>query len=193
MAVISKVLVVKDNSHQIFDSIKNLVGQEVLVGIPSATASREDDDINNAAIAYVQEFGSPETNLPARPFLIPGVKDVQEQTIETFKKAAVAALAQNMPKALELMNQAGSKAANAARTRILNNIPPPLSPYTVANRFKMRKDKARRPNEEQYLALVAAGTAPGAAQTAANIIALVNTGKMLRAITHVVRKVNAAP
>ena len=193
MAVISKVLVVKDNSHQIFDSIKNLVGQEVLVGIPSATASREDDDINNAAIAYVQEFGSPETNLPARPFLIPGVKDVQEQTIETFKKAAVAALAQNMPKALELMNQAGSKAVNAARTRILNNIPPPLSPYTVANRFKMRKDKARRPNEEQYLALVAAGTAPGAAQTAANIIALVNTGKMLRAITHVVRKVNAAP
>ena len=191
MAVISKVLVVKDNSHQIFDSIKNLVGQEVLVGIPSATASREDDDINNAAIAYVQEFGSPETNLPARPFLIPGVKDVQEQTIETFKKAAVAALAQNMPKALELMNQAGSKAVNAARTRILNNIPPPLSPYTVANRFKMRKDKARRPNEEQYLALVAAGTAPGAAQTAANIIALVNTGKMLRAITHVVRKVNA--
>ena len=193
MAVISKVLVVKDNSHQIFDSIKNLVGQEVLVGIPSATASREDDDINNAAIAYVQEFGSPETNLPARPFLIPGVKDVQEQTIETFKKAAVAALAQNMPKALELMNQAGSKAVNAARTRILNNIPPPLSPYTVANRFKMRKDKARRPNEEQYLALVAAGTAPGAAQTAANIIALVNTGKMLRAITHVVRKVNATP
>ena len=98
-------------------------------------------------------------------------------------------MANDVPKALAFLDRAGSQTADAAKAKITGNIPPPLSPYTIANRWRGRGPKAaRRANEEQYLNAVKAGMAPGEAQTAANLIALINTGKMLRAITYVVRK-----
>lgn len=183
----SQVFVIKDETVKVIDGFEKLKGRAVYVGIPSSTAERPGERLNSAAIGYTQEFGSPATNLPARPFLIPGVRSVQTEVIELFKRAAKEAIS-GSDKIDVYLHQAGNVAVSAVKKTITSNIPPPLSPVTIANRYKRRKTKTRRPEEEQYLRAIALGTPRGAAQSAAGIIALINTAKMLNSITYVIKK-----
>lgn len=64
---------IRDRSKALNDILRALNAQGVMVGIPAETAGRDDGPINNAAIGYILETGAPERNLPARPFLRPGV------------------------------------------------------------------------------------------------------------------------
>ena len=74
----SRVTITKDKVNAVVGSITKLVGKQVLVGIPEANGSRQDPEesapVTNAALGYIHEFGSPRANIPARPFLIPGVR-----------------------------------------------------------------------------------------------------------------------
>jgi hypothetical protein len=45
-----------------------------------------------------------------------------------------------------------------------------------------------RANEKEYLKQVDAGIDPGTAQSAAGIVALVNTGSLRNSVTHVIRE-----
>lgn len=49
----------RDDVAKVLSSIKQLSGLDVLVGVPSTKADREDGDpINNAQLAYIHTFGS---------------------------------------------------------------------------------------------------------------------------------------
>jgi hypothetical protein len=184
-----KRLTVKtDNSERVLRALKELSGKEVLVGFPQSTAARDDGPINNAAIAYVMENGSPEHNVPARPFLVPGVRRVLPQALAQVGKAVVALVDGNRGKADEALNAAGIIAMNSARREIGSNIPPPLKPSTIRGRKYARGTKSRRDSENKYLALVKGGMTPSSAQSATGIIALINTGQLRNALTYVVRK-----
>eukprot|EP01037_Dinobryon_pediforme_P023422 gene23422-24868_t len=75
------------NVNALVERIKAMTKSEVLVGIPDQNAPRSADEdearkasgepVNNAELGYIHEFGVPEQNIPARPFLIPGITAVK--------------------------------------------------------------------------------------------------------------------
>lgn len=59
MATRNGVRVVRDDTAKALAALKRLAGLDVLVGVPSANANRDDDTpLNNAQLAYIHTFGS---------------------------------------------------------------------------------------------------------------------------------------
>lgn len=191
MATHPRMKVTKDTVPQVLESIARLTNQEVLVGVPESSTSRQDDDgqpITNAALAYIHEKGAPAAHIPARPFLVPGVKKALRGIIPMLRRAAAAALDGNYVAAEKALDQAGVYAATSAQREIQAGIPPPLKPSSVRGRKYARQTASRRDSERLYMALVKYGADPGAAQRASGIRPLMNTMQLLRSITWVVRR-----
>lgn len=169
-----------DDMAKIVDSINSLVKRSVLVGIPASEASREDEDspMDNATLGYLHETGSPAANIPARPFLIPGVLDAQDKYEPQLKKAANAALTGSRKKIDDHLNAAGIIASQSAKDMLENGDHAPLAISTL----RARARKGRKGAAEE-LASRAAGNAPNAA----NARPLIDTGQMRNAITYVLR------
>jgi hypothetical protein len=182
------VKITVDKMADIIKAISELGAKDVLVGIPDSAPEREDGPISNAQIGYIQETGSPANNLPARPFLVPGVAEVQGKCAERLKKGATAALSGNLSGAESSLNAAGLTAQNSVKAKINSNIAPELSPETIRNRNKSRKTKSLRKSEKDYLKALDSGTSAADAQSAAGIVSLINTGQLRNSITFVVRK-----
>lgn len=190
MKVIKRLTVTKDSVSQVIAGINELVQKQVLVGIPDSSTDRQseiDGPMTNATLGYIHELGSPQANIPARPFLVPGVQKAEDKAVAYMEKAAVATLSRDPKKTNAYLNDAGIVAMNSARNEITTGDFEPLSPYTVAARHRSRNTKSMRKSEEKYLELVANGMSPAAAQEAAGIRPLINTGQLRNAITYVVR------
>lgn len=142
-----------------------LAGQEVLAGVPRdeavRTASAEAGEMNNATLAYIHENGAPASNIPARPFMRPGVEDVKDKIANEFKLGARSAVQGNEAEIDKRMNRAGLIAQSAMRARINEGPPPPLKPGTIAARNRRGRT----------------GTKP-----------LIDTGQLRNSINYVVRK-----
>jgi hypothetical protein len=183
----SGATITADNFGKIIRAINNLTKKDVLVGIPDSAPERTDTPITNAQIGYVMETGSPAHNVPARPFLIPGIADVQSKCADQLGDAADEALDGNQAGAERQLTAAGVIAESSVKKKIGSNIPPALSPETIRNRHKSRKTQSMRSDEKAYLKSVDSGTDPAQAQTESGIISLINTGALRNSITHVVR------
>lgn len=188
LSVTSGLRTVTDNMARVMQSINRLAGQQVLVGIPAGPPREDGEPITNAELGYIHEYGSPATNVPARPSLIPGIEDAQPQITDQLRAAAVAALNGTPAEVDTRLNRAGLIAVNSVKARISSNIAPALAPDTIKNRLRSRKTKSMRKNEKAYLDLIAGGSSPEDAQSAAGIIALVNTGEFRNSFTYVIRK-----
>ena len=137
-------LVIKDNTDALLKGIRALTVNEVLVGVPNSNADRqpelgETQAPNNATIAAVQELGSPLKNIPARPFLVPGVKAAGPAIIEQMRKAGVAAMNVENPSAVvgaidQAQHATGLIAQNAVRAKITDGPFEALSEKTLAAR-----------------------------------------------------------
>lgn len=178
---------VTDSMASVMKSINALVNKDVMVGIPAGPA-RDDEPITNAQLGYVHEFGSPVNNIPARPFLIPGIEDAQPAIAAQLRAAAVAALSGAPGQVDVRLNRAGLLAVNSVKAKISSNIEPALNPETIKNRRRGRGTKSMRKNEKAYFDLIAGGATPEDAQSAAGIVSLVNTGELRNSITYVIRK-----
>lgn len=151
-----------DRLKEVLQSISGLVDKQVLVGIPDSSPERKDDEpLSNAAIGYIQETGSPANNLPARPFLVPGVASAEEKTVPQLQKAVEAALDGDLPRAEKRMASAGLAAQNSVRAKINSGIAPQLKASTLAARRRRGRT----------------GTVP-----------LIDTGQLRNSITYVIRK-----
>lgn len=146
---------------EIFRGLEALEKTEVLVGIPADNANRVDGEINNAALGYIHENGSPAQNIPARPWLVPGVLDEEAPICEQLRKGADAAIDGDMQEAERRLGNAGTLARDAAKSKINSNIHPPLSSRTLAAR---RRRGVTRTNT------------------------LVDTGKFRNAVNYVIKK-----
>src|SRR5665213_1770804 len=94
-AVMSKptLKVTSDFTDEFNAIVKRFKRDAVLIGIPAENTERDDDaQINNATILAINEVGSPQNNIPARPVLEIGIRNVQDEIAEQFKKAAVDSL-----------------------------------------------------------------------------------------------------
>jgi hypothetical protein len=139
MAVKSGLTVVRDDLAKVAAGIALLATSRVLVGVPAAETNRKAEDgkppkITNAGIAYVQDLGSPELNIPARPFLRPGVEAVQGQIEHRMKQAGDAALNGKPDVVDRALHAVGLIAQASVRKKIVDGPFIPLAPATLAAR-----------------------------------------------------------
>jgi len=142
-------------------SLDKLVKNEVLVGVPREAPVRKDGEMNNATLAYIHNNGSPAQNIPARPFMEPGVEAVKDRIVSNLKSAAKKALDKDENAVGESLHKVGLIVQASIRGKINEGIDPPLAPATLAAR---RRSGAK-------------GTKP-----------LIRTGQMRNAINYEVRK-----
>ena len=163
----------------------DMLKRSVLVGVPQDKIDRNDDAPNNATLAYTHEFGSPAKNIPARPFLMPGIKSAQDKITARFQKATIAALESRPSEVNRQMQSAGMEARDAVKNKIDSGDFAPLSPATIAARARGRQTKSQRQSEMMYAELRKTMSEEDA-QALAGIKPLVNTGQMRNSITYVV-------
>jgi len=178
-----------DKLKDLVKGINELTSKDVLVGVPESAATRQGDQgpMNNATLAYIHDNGSPAANIPARPFMCPGIKAAQEKIEGRLKKAALAALDGQTAKVDAELSAAGMAAQSSIKSEINDGEFAPLSPSTIAGRFRSRGTKSQRGAELEYLEMVSNGVPPELAQGAAGIQPLVNTGQLRNSIKYVVR------
>lgn len=178
-----------DKVDEMLDSVETLTKVQVLVGVPATDAGREigygkdkkmKAPINNAAIAYIQEFGSPAQNIPARPFLLPGIRDAKEQIGNRAKAAALTAMSGDKDATIKSLHAIGLAAQSAVRKKISTGPFTPLADATLEAR--VRSGKAKK-GAEAELARRDAGLAPGTDLAKP----LIHTGQLRRSINYVLR------
>jgi hypothetical protein len=169
------VFVVLDKTQALFKSVRGLAKERVMVGIPSSTPlggagpnQRSADPINNASLAYIHEFGAPGANIPARPFLVPGVANATQRVMPYLKAAGTAALDGKAALVDKNLHAAGLLAQAAVRAKITDGPFVPLQPATIAGRS--RRHGGRK------------ATGPG------DVRPLIDTGQLRAAIGYVLRK-----
>lgn len=121
--------------------LRKLAAGRVLVGVPAEEAFREPDpdeksQPNNAMLGYIHENGSPAQNIPARPFLIPGVRDARERIASSLESSARKTLAGADGSAEQDLHKVGLIAQAAVRAKITDGPFVPLHPQTLAKRKK---------------------------------------------------------
>lgn len=133
----------------IFAAIKTLERSGVLVGIPADAKGQDADGqpIQYAGLGYVFEFGAPEINMPARPWLAPGI-EAEKERIGKLLAAGGKKLLFGGPKSdyETTLHKVGLIAQSAIKNRIVAGIDPPLSPRTIYARLHRRK-RRREPGK----------------------------------------------
>ena len=173
---------------KIFKAMRSIPERDVLVGIPEENSGRSHElsqPITNAQLGYVHENGAPERNIPARPFLLPAIRETKDQVASYMRQAAAASLAGDEGKANRAMHAAGLLVSTAAKRNITQGIPPPLKSSTLRARARRKAGSGHRIGlgAQDELNARANGMAPST-QFAKPLI---DSGQMLAAITYVVR------
>lgn len=139
----SRVSLKVDNLPKIVKAIKALAQKEVLVGVPAEDTERSKPGITNAALAYIHDTGSPAANIPARPFMKPGIQQVKGQIEDKLKQVGQAAL-DNKPQSVEQgLEQIGLIAQNGIRAKITSGPFVPLAPGTLRSRRARGREGTR--------------------------------------------------
>lgn len=159
------VTITKDQTAKLMRDLKSLAERQVLVGIPDKTAGRkpkpgEDPGMTNAALGYLHETGSPAANIPARPFLKPGVAGARDEIVARYRAGAKAVLDGKVRKIDAAHHEVGIIAQRAVRAKITEGPFEELAPATLADRRRRGRT----------------GTRP-----------LIDTGQLRTAVTYVVR------
>lgn len=188
----SGMLVTKDRVAEVMVRVNHIVKKDVLVGIPSDGGSgdhgpqpgsnlRSDhhvhgagailSDILNAQLGYIHENGAPEANIPARPFLIPGIRNAQARVVTYLKAAAASGLRGDLGLMTRELHGAGLVAMNAVQAKLRSGPFEPLKASTIRRRRVRSAGSSYRRK----------------ATTAADVRPLIDTAQMLKSITYVVR------
>lgn len=171
---------VVDKVAKTVEAIGYLASRRVMVGVTGEKAGRRDGSIDNASLAYIHENGAPEVGIPARPFLRPGVQDVQPRIVSYLNQAMTAALDGNKGKVERIYNAVGLVAQNSIRGKITAGLSPPLADSTLRARARRGRKGAKLELKSR-----AGGAAPGIVYAKP----LLDTGQLRAAITYVVRTV----
>ncbi len=185
------VLEVVDHIKELLDKVNELTTSDVLVGIPKSKNSRKDGPVGNAQLARIHEYGSPAQNIPARPFLCPGVKEVRHEAVKLMNEGAVEAMKGERVNVEAILNKVGILARNSVVRAITDPEPPfkPLQPATI--RARLRRTAAGRRKIKQIRSQGKSLTdwaSEISDDGTMNIRPLLDTLQMRAAITYVVRK-----
>src|SRR5689334_14381107 len=131
-----------DNLAQFEKAIELLQRKQVLVGVPEAK-SRRGGKVNNATLARIHDKGSPSQNIPARPFMEPGIKSVQARMEQKLLTVGQSVLEGDTVKAEQGLEGVGLIAQNGLRAMVNSNIQPTLTPATLAARRRRGRTGTR--------------------------------------------------
>ena len=167
-----------------------LTEQDVLIGIPEDKTARKeagDTGISNAHLGYIHEFGVPEKNIPARPHLLPGIRDVVPEAVKVLQDAAEKALEGNSGAVAAGLNKIGILGQNAVRTKFVDNDWPALAERTLdyqplhkSDTGAVITDKNGTPRRKK------------SRRERERVNPLINTGQLRKAYTYVIRQRGAA-
>jgi hypothetical protein len=128
-----------DKSKEYIKAFQNFSNHELFVGFPSESVDRG-EQINNAELAYIHENGSPANNIPARPFLLSGVKESYPKVVEIFKESVKNMTTSGKADSNEIvkgLHRAGEISVNSVKARITNQVGfIPLAESTLIARQK---------------------------------------------------------
>lgn len=112
--------VTKDFTENFKDIVKGFKRDAVLVGIPAEDSTRTgDEQVNNATLLALNNFGSAANNIPARPVMALGIAAARDAIAEEFKNAARGALSGGLSVLAIYYNRAGIIAANSIK-KVIN-------------------------------------------------------------------------
>ena len=154
------VEVTVDKTREILAAIAAAGKQHVLIGIPATENGRNDGSIGNATLGYLHENGSAANNVPARPFLNPGVKDIADKAADVFE-IATKEMFDDPAAVTKALNRVGLLGQASVKNRIVSQVG--FAPLMAAT-IRARERKGFR------------GTK-----------ALIRTGQLLNSITYVIR------
>lgn len=176
------VTVVVDKSKNLEAALKALASQEVMVGIPADKAARtaapgEDAALTNAQLGYIHDTGSPVRNIPARPFLAPGIRRGREGIEDQLRAAGKAALDGDMKGLMAALNKAGIIGQNSVRAMFVDNEWQPLAESTLSRRLNIVRDESGKILKRGKTRRETGAVNP-----------LILTGQLRKAISFIVRK-----
>jgi hypothetical protein len=162
-----------DKTKALAEDIKRLITKRVLVGVPEEKTERKDKGkITNAALARIHDKGSPLQGIPARPFMNPGIKKVQDKISKEFAAAASQVL--DGKDDTTNLNRAGLVAASSIKSVI--NDGDDFAPLKRSSKLaRLRKLKAYKKMSKDQIDAQLATMHP-----------LVDTAQMRNSITYVV-------
>lgn len=157
------VTITKDGVPGLLAGIRTLTQSRVLVGVPDEKADRAGDGepVTNAGLAYIHDNGAPGANIPARPFMRPGIDNAKDKIVGAMKSGAKNALDGKPDAAETALKKVGLIAQASIRAKITDGPFVPLAPRTIAERKRRGRTGDMKP--------------------------LIDTGKMRESITYVIR------
>ncbi len=157
--------IVTDRMQSVLDRVTELAGHELLVGVPSDNATRDDGPITNAVIGYINEFGAPDMNIPARPHLVPGIKHA-------------------MPRVMAILEASARAQMHTGRGQ---SSPGPLAGFHRAGLIAVASVQAVLTSGEGFAPLAESTLASRRARGRSGTRPLVDSGQYRRSVTYVVR------
>ncbi|NTA27400.1 hypothetical protein [Allorhizobium ampelinum] len=129
----------KDGVADLLKAIKGLTKKEVLIGVPMESSERQPEEgesvaPTNAEIGYWMEYGVPEQNIPARPFLQPGVRNALDDVTKIMAAGMKKTLAGDKEAADTTLNRVGLIGQGAVQQKITNGPFKELSEVTLERR-----------------------------------------------------------
>jgi hypothetical protein len=128
---------IKRESSTVLKNLKNMKSGSVKIGwFPSA---RYDDEKSTpvAAVAAQNEYGNPNNNIPARPFLRPAIARDEKKWADIGKRGLKAVLAGKSTNQA-VLDLIGVTAVGDIQHSIALVFSPPLAPATIAARIARR-------------------------------------------------------
>lgn len=178
-----RISIDNDKSEKILKTIRSMSNKRVLIGIPKDTADRNDGTgVSNALIGYVLETGSPEHNIPARPFLVPGVNSVKNTAVDILKKAGAQALNGRENEFIKGLHKVGLMAVGAVKDKMDAGPFAPLSDATL--KARIRRGGGSKIGAEEELRNRLNGGSPGTSLAQP----LIDTGNLQNSIVYVIRE-----
>lgn len=170
---------------ELLKTLDALASMQVLVGFPAESTDRKEggdaQSMTNAALGYIHDNGAPEANIPARPFMQPGIKNVGPKLAAIAKSMGKRALESSTSSRVAIeqgYHQMGLVAQASIRAVITAGIDPPLSDATLRARAARGRKGAK-----QELANRDKGLPPSTALAKP----LIDTGQLRNAVNYVIR------
>lgn len=101
----------------------------------SSQIKGQSSGITNSQIGFMNEFGVPEMNIPARPHLMPGIRAVKGKVANYLGQAGEYALKGDSGGVSRALNAAGITAVNSVQRKITQGPFTPLADRTIEARL----------------------------------------------------------
>ena len=109
--------------------IAEIMGLSVVVGVTAKSNARS-DELTNADLAMIHEFGSPAHNIPERSFLRKPLINNAE-AVANLAKNAIGKFIAGEISAAEALGVIGEEAKGISKEAVTNGIAPSLKPATI--------------------------------------------------------------